>query len=679
MVRHYFQWIMAAALAFAALTPGMLKAQQSARQLFERARVLEEGGRDLTQAIRLYEQAVAQAKTDRALAAQALIGMANTYGKLGNAESQKIYERVVREFADQKEAVATAQNRLAASRVPGSNRRSIYSGEGVSDISPDGRWATFTDWSTGGDLAVRDLISGTKRQLTRRPEGSQSYSEGSIISPDGKQVAYLWVEVPEFEFQVRIVPIEGGASPQIVHRSKNYLFVKGWTPNNEKLLVTRSLDDGTWQIAMLSVKGGANADQLKTFSWSQIGASLSADGRYVAYDAPAGDASARDIFVMATDGTQHASLVQHTANDDSPIWTPDGSRILFVSERTATPSLWAIPIKDGKPTGEAQIVQSDVGRISPLMMTRNGTLYYSVSGKSKRDIYRATLGSDGKAVGTPQVVPDKYLNSNWGASLSFDGKQIAYYSARPGPVLVVRNLTSGEERAYPLDLQINTLYFNGPAWLGDSRSVLVSGRTNQSRNMSWHRVDLASGRVEDTAQLPGAGGKTSPDGRFFFAQAGGNSSQLVRINLETRETTALQEALPSESAFVSPAISPDGKQVAYVRVGGAAKPDQPEIFIIDASGGQPRPVFRYPSAPSYNLVNTLGWAADRRHILFAREGEIWRVPVDGGQAERTGISLNGLIKGPQVSPDGRSVYFTALGTEQQIFALENFLPTLTAK
>jgi Tol biopolymer transport system component len=678
MVRYYFKWIMAAALAFAALTPGMLKAQQSARQLFERARVLEEGGRDLTQAIQLYEQAVAQAKTDRALAAQALIGMANTYGKLGNTESQKIYERVVREFADQKEAVAMAQTRLAASRVPGSTRRAIYSG-GVDAISADGRWATFTDWNnSGGDLAVRDLISGTKRLLTRRPEGSQSYADGSIISPDGRQVAYLWIEVPEFEFQVRVVPIEGGASPQIVHRSKNYLFVKGWTPNNDRLLVTRSLDDGTWQIAMLSVKSGS-MQQLKTFSWSKVGVSLSADGRYIAYDAPVGDTSARDIFVMATDGTQHASLVQHTANDQSPIWTTDGSRILFVSERTAAPSLWAIPIKDGKPTGEAQIVQSDVGPIYPLMMTRNGTLYYSISGKSKRDIYRATLGSDGKAVGIPQVVPDKYLNSNWGASLSSNGKQIAYYSARPGPVLVVRNLTSGEERAYPLELEINTLYFNGPAWIEESRSVLVSGRTNQSRNMSWHRVDLASGRVEDTAQPPNAGGKTSPDGRFLFAQAGENSSQLVRINLETRETTGLQEALPSESAFISPAISPDGKQVAYVRVGGAAKPDEPEILIIDASGGQPRSVFRYPSAPSYNLVNTLGWASDRRHILFAIDGEIWRVHVDGGQAERTGVSLNGRIKGPQVSPDGRSVYFTALGTEQQIFALENFLPALTAK
>ena len=315
------------------------------------------------QAIRLYEQAVAQAKRDRALAAQALIGMADAYGKLGNAESQKIYERVVQEFGDQKEAAAVAQNRLTASRAPSSSRRSFYSGEGVDAISPDGRWATFADWSTGGDLAVRDLISGTKRQLTRRPEGSsQSYADGSIISPDGKQVAYLWIDLPEFEFQVRIVPIEGGASPQIVHRSKNYLFVEGWTPNNEKLLVTRSLDDGTWQIAMLWVKGGA-MQPLKTFSWSKIGVSLSPDGRYVAYERTCRRCIRPRHF---RDGNRWdpTRFPRSTYRQRSFAYL-DARRFPHSIRQRAGPRLHLCgpyPSRMESPTGEAQIVQSDIGR-----------------------------------------------------------------------------------------------------------------------------------------------------------------------------------------------------------------------------------------------------------------------------------------------------------------------------
>src|SRR5262249_5785135 len=54
---------------------------------------------------------IAQGK-DRALAAKALVRMAQCYQKLGDAEASRIYERVVREFADQKEAATEARARL---------------------------------------------------------------------------------------------------------------------------------------------------------------------------------------------------------------------------------------------------------------------------------------------------------------------------------------------------------------------------------------------------------------------------------------------------------------------------------------------------------------------------------------------------------------------------------------
>src|SRR5262245_53915982 len=64
---------------------------------------------DLKGAIRQYGEIVAKHKTDRAVAATALVHMAECYRKQGDAEAQRIYERVVREYADQKEAVAAAR------------------------------------------------------------------------------------------------------------------------------------------------------------------------------------------------------------------------------------------------------------------------------------------------------------------------------------------------------------------------------------------------------------------------------------------------------------------------------------------------------------------------------------------------------------------------------------------
>src|SRR5436305_10943351 len=51
---------------------------------------------------------------NRAVAAKALIRMAECHQKLGDAESKKIYERVAREYADQKEPAAIARERLGS-------------------------------------------------------------------------------------------------------------------------------------------------------------------------------------------------------------------------------------------------------------------------------------------------------------------------------------------------------------------------------------------------------------------------------------------------------------------------------------------------------------------------------------------------------------------------------------
>ena len=665
---------------------------------FEKALLLEEANGKLKEAVALYQKVVTEAASDEALAARAQLHVGMCYEKLANQEARKAYQTVVDKYPSQQEAVRIARQRLAALRSPGvsgnwMSMRQVYSGEMINGtVSPDGRQVSFTDWSTGG-VAVRNLSAGTKRVLTPRPaDGTNSYADGSVISPDGHQVAYLWAELPQWEFQVRIVPMDGNMAPRIVYRSPNYLFVRGWTPDGLKLLVTRSLQDGTWQIALLSIQDGS-IRQLKSLgwsqSWAQISASISPDGRYIAFDAPAGEGAEtpRNIFVLAADGSQEGAIVQHPSNNRSTIWSPDGSQVLFVSDRTGTPSLWSVPVKDGKTAGEAELVRSDIGAITPLTMTRAGTLFYVIRGRNRRNVYRAAMDNDGRVSGKPQVVADKYVNSNWGASLSLDGKQLAYYSDRPDTVLVIRDLSSRQERVYPLNLEINTLYFNGPGWLPDGRSVLVAGSENQRQGAFLYRVDLATGKAEEVGWegkfWPG-GFKASPDGKSIFYQGGGNSQQLARFDLNTRQTTILREAVPffpQDTALVSPAVSRDGNRVAFVQITFHGKLHQQEIFVINAAGGEPHAVFRYPEGES-NAFNTLAWTSDDRHILFTMHEHsiqsIWRVPLDGGEAERVGVSMNAFILGPQMHPDGRTIFFTAGGGTDQIWALENFLPVVTA-
>src|SRR3989442_15620122 len=71
-------------------------AQQNPRELFERARMLDESNQNLGEAIKLYSQVVSQANEQRALAARAQLRIGILYERLGRkAEAQKAFQSVV--------------------------------------------------------------------------------------------------------------------------------------------------------------------------------------------------------------------------------------------------------------------------------------------------------------------------------------------------------------------------------------------------------------------------------------------------------------------------------------------------------------------------------------------------------------------------------------------------------
>ena len=75
---------------------------------------------DLKGAIEIYRQVASSAGANRALAARALLAMADCYEKLGQRDATAIYQRIVREFSDQGESVSLANTpaqRLAVQRA----------------------------------------------------------------------------------------------------------------------------------------------------------------------------------------------------------------------------------------------------------------------------------------------------------------------------------------------------------------------------------------------------------------------------------------------------------------------------------------------------------------------------------------------------------------------------------
>jgi len=184
-----FLWaFLVMALAMMLVVGATPSAQVSPEVALRQAMEVETVKGDLRAAIELYRPLADG--DDRAIAARALVRMAESYDKLGDGRARAAYERVVREYADQTGPAAIARAKLGASSGETASRgdRAVWTGPKVDlfgRVSPDGRFITFTDWSGLADLALHDLQTNTDRLLRKRAKitpTSSSCTRGAILS-----------------------------------------------------------------------------------------------------------------------------------------------------------------------------------------------------------------------------------------------------------------------------------------------------------------------------------------------------------------------------------------------------------------------------------------------------------------------------------------------------------------
>ena len=376
-----------AACLIALTLPSLSANDQRARVLLQAAEAKAKVEGDLPAAIKLYKDAEQEAGPNRALVAQALVKMADAYRALGDRESQKIYQRLVTEFSDQKEAVAIAQSRLE----PRPNTSSAPTLKDVAElnasgnVTADGRYATFVNWETG-NIAVRDLATGTSRELTARKDFAV-YSPA--ISRDGRLVAYRSSSCVEGQAETPAQSVlcvlssagEPNATAKAVLAGVDIREVQpmDWSPDASSIAVVVRRSDGTAQIGVVTVSD-RSLKVLQSTDWrGSTRAFFSPDGRYIAFDVPVSDASDQlDVRVVAVDGSHGSTAVQDSSQNVMMGWTPDGRHVLFASDRTGSMGLWAQRVANGKPDGLPRLVHAGLGGALSLGVTKAGALYFGV-------------------------------------------------------------------------------------------------------------------------------------------------------------------------------------------------------------------------------------------------------------------------------------------------------------
>ena len=102
------------------------------------------------------------------------------------------------------------------------------------------------------------------------------------------------------------------------------------------------------------------------------------------------------------DGSGEIPAVAHSANDAVMGWSPDGTRLLFRSDRTGSWSLWAQSFSSGRVQGTPELLKPDIGRSVSLGVTTSGALYLFKT-ISTRDFTIAPLDLEAGALLGPPV------------------------------------------------------------------------------------------------------------------------------------------------------------------------------------------------------------------------------------------------------------------------------------
>ncbi len=689
--------IMTAILAVAAFSFGSLAAQNG-YDLFQKALAKERGEGKLEEAIALYQKVIDETK-DESLAAKAQLRIGFCYEKLGREEAQKAFQKVVDNYPAQVETVKTAREKLVLlqrvqmdleKELSQTRLRLVWGGPDVELMgaaSPDGRYICYTDWDTG-DLAIHDLKTGEKRRLTGQTKWDGSFVLNSRWSPDGKRVAFTWDMGAAAD--LRIVGLDG-AKPRVLYQGKGYPEVMDWSPDGRQILAVfysySQIDEQS--ISLIDASDGSvrNLKNLTfpvTYSSGRAGhMEFSPDGKFIAYEFHS------DIHILSVDGKSESPIVKHPANDRLLGWTPDGKYILFRSDRTGVNDAWLLPVKDGKAKGEPELIQKDVGEISPLGFTRDGAFFYG-HGKDMQKIYVASIERKAGALNaTYRKLDLAYEGRNHTAEYSPDGKRLAFARGPGSPrsrsnSLCIFTPETGEEKTFALDItRVNSL-----RWAPDGSSIMISGFDEKRTYVA--RMDTRTGDIQeifptdkDVREEMYLSPAWSLDGQTVYcvhiAHQGTKAERMLSIiakDLSTGQTRDVHkmDELPTIS------VSPDGEWLAAYEQAAGNEAIVKVLKITSTKNGDVRELCRFASASKSILEPR--WSADGRYIFFPgrHEGEetwdIWYVPVEGGEARKLGLAVHRLWSiGPH--PDGSRIAFTSLGPTlhgPEVWVMENFLP-----
>ncbi len=353
----------------------------------------------------------------------------------------------------------------------------------------------------------------------------------------------------------------------------------------------------------------------------------------------------------------------------SPVW-PGGQRSYVYG---ASFMRWLA--EEYGPEVHSRLVSATAGARLPTFLFFDGVAE-EVTGLEFDDLYaewrsaardRATIIRD-RLIAGGLTVPEPVSGARPGSGdaagpfavaprVSPHGSRVAYTADdhRSRPTTRVLDLATGEIEALAERNQAGILL--GPAsWLPDGSGLITAQLEFQGpyrvHSDLW-RIGLDGGETRVTRGARLTQPDVAADGRRVVAvQNHDGALRLVIYDLERGDTEVLAAAAPGEG-FTGPRWSPDGRLVAAGRFRGGRM----DLVLVDIGSGA---IVQLTDDDALDLAPA--WTPDGSQVLFWSDrtgiANLYAAEPATGGAVRQVTSVLGGAFDPDVSPDGRWIYFS---------------------